>query len=168
MHLFEIIRKTPRPVVSLKTPASDAGYTLSNGLTGYLRGTPMQESATPGQAELADGTKPFVGFQARDSQAGGPTLGELILGLILEEHYMAGDYGTYEKADEVIAEGANFIDSSITTGTTVTTPCSFVGGKFSTLSSGQISEWTVAEQMTPMVAGNVRVRFVLTSGSIKA
>ena len=74
--LFEILKRSPRPVVSLLTPASGQGYALPmSGLIGYMRGTPMQESATAGQAELADGTKPFAGFMTRDSQALGPVLG---------------------------------------------------------------------------------------------
>ena len=45
---------------------------------GYVRDTAMQESAVPGQAERADGSKPFAGFITRDSQATGAVLGNII------------------------------------------------------------------------------------------
>ena len=166
--LFEILKRSPRPVVSLLTPASGAGYTLPNGLTGYLRGTPMQESATAGQAELADGTKPFAGFLTRDSQAGGPSLGDIIYPGRLELPFVAGQDGSFEFAEEVVVEGANFIDTSLDANSALKIAVSFVGGKFSTVSSGQDSQFVLVEKPTPDVAGNVRMRFVTMAGSLKA
>ena len=94
---FEILRRSPRPVVSLLTPPSGQGYLLpatNNSLLGYVRGTAMQESAVPGQAELADGSKPFAGFMTRDSQATGAVLGDIIYPNRLELPFDAGLEGS--------------------------------------------------------------------------
>ena len=165
--LFEILRRSPRPVVSLLTPASGQGYALANGLIGYARGTPMQESATAGQAELADGTKPFAGFMTRDSQAGGPVLGDTIYPGRLELPFAAGLEGSFEFGEEVVAEGPNFIDAGLTAATPLKTAVSFAGGKFAVAVSGQDAQFVLVELPAPDVTGDVRARFILMAGSMK-
>ena len=167
--LFEITKRSPRPVVSLLTPASGQGYALTagSGLIGYMRGTPMQESATPGQAELADGTKPFAGFLTRDSQAGGATLADQIVPGRLELPFVAGEDGSFEFAEEVVAEGPLLIDAGLTGATPLKTPISFAAGKFAVAGSGQNAQWVLVELPAPDTTGNVRARFVTMAGSMK-
>jgi hypothetical protein len=160
MFLFEITKKSPRPVNTLLTPAVPA-----------VRGTPMQESATAGQAELADGTKPFAGFMTRASQVGGPVLGDVIYPGRLELPFATGEEGSFEFAEEMVAEGADYISSDgtvgITAATALKTPCSFVGGKFAKAATGQFVEFVLVELPTPELAGNVRARFRATPGYVK-
>jgi hypothetical protein len=155
--LFNITKRSPRPVNSLITPA-----------TGYPLGTAMQESATAGTAELADGSKAYAGFQTRLSQVGGPALGDVIYPGRLDLPFPTGDYGTYEFAEEVVAEGAQFIDASITAATALKTPLSFLAGKFAVASSGQLVQFELVEQQAPVVAGNVRIRAITCPGYVHA
>ena len=159
--LFEITKKSPRPVNSLLTPATAA-----------IRGIPMQESATAGTAELADGTKPFAGFMTRPSVVGGPVLGDIVYPGRLELPFATGEEGTYEFAEEVVAEGAGYLSADNTVGvkanTPLKTPISFVGGLFAVEATGQFYEFTLVELPTPDIAGNVRARFRVCPGFIKA
>ena len=152
MLKFVITKRSPLPVNTLLTPASAA-----------VRGAAMQESATAGTAELADGTKVFAGFQTRASAAD-LVLGDLIYPGRLELPLICSQEGTYEYAEEVIAEGTDYLSDDVTVGvktnSSLKTPCSFVGGKFALGASGQICEFMLVEtNMTPEVAGNVRARF---------
>lgn len=130
-QLFEITRRSPLPVRSLVTPASPA-----------TRGQAFQESATAGTAELADGTKPFAGFITRNSQVGGPVLGDVIYPGRLELPFETGFAGSFEYAEEIEAEGTTFIDTAsqygaITTGTALGTELTFNAGKLSVATSGK-------------------------------
>ena len=166
--LFELLKRSPRPVVSLLTPASGQGYALPmSGLIGYMRGTPMQESATAGQAELADGSKPFAGFMTRDSQGGGGVLGDMIYPNRLELPFVAGEDGSFEFAEEVVAEGANLIDAGLTAATPLKTAISFAAGKFAVAISGQDAQFVLVGLPAPETAGSVRARFVTMAGSMK-
>ena len=153
MLMFTITKRSPLPVNSLLTPSAAA-----------VRYTAMQESATAGTAELADGTKIFAGFQTRASQVGGPILGDLIYPGRLELPFVAGEDGTFEFAEEVVAEGSDYLSADNTVGikanSPLKTPCSFVGGKFALGATGQVCEFMLVEtNITPEVAGNVRARF---------
>lgn len=153
MLLFTITKRSPLPVNSLLTPAVAA-----------VKGAAMQESATAGTAELADGTKVFAGFQTRASAVDGPVLGDLIYPGRLELPFVATQDGTYEFAEEVVAEGTDYLSADVTVGIAVNSPlkspCSFVGGKFALGATGQICEYMLVEtNITPEVAGNVRARF---------
>lgn len=159
-QLFEITKRSPLPVNSYICPA-----------TAYVRGTAMQESATAGTAELADGTKPFGGFMTRNSQVGGPSLGDSIYPGRLELPFPTGDYGSFEFAEEVEAEGAQFVSGAtgaISTGTALKTPLSFSAGLFCIAQSGQLVEYELVEQQAPVVAGNVRIRARAVRGYVHA
>ncbi len=162
MNLFEITKKSPRPVNTLLTPTAAA-----------VRGMAMMESATtPGQAVLADGTAPIRGFQTRDSKVGGPDLGDVIYPGRLELAFVAGEEGTYEHAEEVEAEGANFVSADgtvgVLAGTAINTPLSFVAGQFVKAASGQFVEFILVELPTPEIPGNVRLRARSVPGYVKA
>ncbi len=157
-NIFEITRRSPRPVNMLLSPLA----------TAYPRGTALQESATAGTAELADGSKPFAGFLTRDTVVGGPVLGDIIYPGRLELPTATGDECSLEFGEEVEAEGANFIDSSITGATALKTPCSFAAGKFATASSGNFVEFVLVAIETPAVTGNVRGRFRVIPGYVHA
>jgi hypothetical protein len=156
MELFEITRRSSRPVRSLLTPA-----------TAYPRGTAMQESATAGTAELADGTKPFAGFMTRASKVGGPDLGDITYPGRLDLPFATGEEGTFEFAEEVEAEGSDYVDAGITAGTTLKTPLTFLNGKFYIAASTNLAEFVLVELPTPRDAGNVRIRAVPIDGWIK-
>ena len=152
MLLFTITKRSPLPVNTLLTPASPA-----------VRYTAMQESATAGQAELADGTKVFAGFQTRASAAD-LALSDLIYPGRLELPFICSQEGTFEFGEDVVAEGTDYLSADVTVGiaanSPLKTPCSFVGGKFALGATGQICEFMLVETgITPEVAGNVRARF---------
>jgi hypothetical protein len=151
--LFNITKRSPRPVNSLLTPATAA-----------IRGIAMQESATAGTAELADGTKVFAGFMTRPSQVGGPALGDVIYPGRLELPFATGEEGTFEFAEEVVAEGAGYVDSGITGSTALKTPLMFAAGLFAVATSGHFAEFELVELPTPDVAGNVRIRARIIPG----
>src|ERR1035437_4527473 len=110
--LHNILKRSPRPVNSLLTPAVAA-----------LRGVAMQESAIAGTAELADGSKPFAGFQTRPSLVGGPTVGDIIYPGRLELPFATGEDGSYEFGEQVEAEGSDYIDSGLTSGAVLKDLC---------------------------------------------
>jgi len=155
--LFEIIRRGPRENKSLTMPA-----------VAIVEGAAMQEDTTnPGTAKLADGTTPFGGFVNRPVVVGvpTPTYAELAGGgsLPLESPYQAGHEGSLEDADEVIAEGADYVlgtgGDAISAGTAVNTKCSFRVGKFCVAQTNQRVEYVLIEKPAPVVAGNFRGRF---------
>lgn len=133
----------------------------------------MQESSTAGQAELADGSAPFVGFQTRDSQVGGPVLGDVIYPGRLELPFVAGEEGTFEHGEEVSAEGTDFIDTTsqygaISSGTALKSPLTFKAGKFSLALSGDLVFYMLVDKPTPEIAGNVRIRARAVAAYLKA
>lgn len=118
----------------------------------------MQESATAGLAELADGSKPFAGFLTRNTVVGGPVLGDVIYPGRLELPFETSGPGSFEFAEEVEAEGATFVDAGITAGTALKTPLTFTAGKFAVAGSGNLVEYELVEKQTPVVVGNIRIR----------
>src|SRR6266550_9202264 len=128
MLFFKITRRGARDPKSLVMPA------------GYPEGTAMQEdTANPGNAILADGSAPAM-FLNRTVSASSPaaplpSLAELSGGLPqLEQPYTSGYEGSLEDADEVVAEGSDYVQGSgsdkIDANTALKTQCSFRDGKF--------------------------------------
>ena len=167
--LFEITKRSPRPYKSLVAPTGAAGG----------RGTAfIEDPANAGKALEADGSAPIAGFVTRPILVGGPTLADAIMPNRTDLPFADGDYISLEQAEEVEAEGydpANingFLYSgtggnaakTITAATTIGTRCSFRNGQFSVAVTGDYSEWLLQEIKPPMVAGNVRARFVLIEG----
>jgi hypothetical protein len=145
--------------------------------TAYIEGA--ADASGQATAVLADGTKKFAGFTlvkvVTDVSASlTETVFEMAGGegpLPAETPYFPGQEGAFEKADEYIAEGTDHISSTggasdITPTTAVGTKCSFLGGKTCKATTGQIAEFYLAEQLTPIVAGNVRARFAKLEGVV--
>lgn len=156
MAKFEILKRSPRPNVSLKSPVANA-----------LRGIAFQESATPNVAELADGTISFQGFVTRPVKIGGPDLGDSIYPNRIELPFTAGEEMSLELAEEFVAEGADYLYSGtgmITSGTSLKSQCGFKDGKIRVAQGSEIKEFTLVELMTPETEGNVRARFRVNSG----
>lgn len=151
MNLFEISRPGPGRHISLILPAGAA-----------VRGLAYQESATAGTAELADGTKPIVGFSTREVKVDGPALGDVVFPGRLELPFKAGQEGSFEQAEEVQAEGTDYIVTdgagAVSSGTALETEMSFLGGKWQVKQSGQKIFGHLKEIMTPEVAGALRIR----------
>jgi hypothetical protein len=156
-QLFVITKRSPRPVNSLTSPAAAA-----------VRGVAMQESATAGVAELADGSKPFAGFLTRNTQVGGPVLGDVIYPGRLELPTETSGPSSMEFGEEVEAEGATFLDASLTSGAALKTPLTFAAGKFIAATTGKLVEFELVEQQTPVNAGNVRIRARAVYGYVHA
>jgi hypothetical protein len=128
----------------------------------------MQESATAGVAELADGTKPFAGFLTRNTVVGGPALPDVIYPGRLELPFETSGPGSFEMAEEFEAEGATYIDGSITAGTPLKTPLTFAAGKAAAAGAGKLVEYELVELPIPVVAGNVRIRARAVYGYVHA
>ena len=176
--LFEITKRSPLPYKSLVAPTGSSGRGIA-----YI-----EDPANPGNAILADGSEPIAGFVTRNILAGGPTLANDVFPNQLERPFSDSDpYGvsanmiSLEQAEEVEAEGYDpnhvngFLYSgtggnaakTITPSTALKTLCSFRNGQFSVAVTGDVAEWMLQEIQTPLVAGNVRARFIKVHGDIK-
>jgi len=167
MALFEITKRSEQQNSSLTTPVAAA-----------VVGLAFQESAVAGAAELADGTKPFIGFVTRAVQVGGPTVAQLGFGYLgggvppifpggIELPFVAGEHASFEMAEEVEVEGSDYIDGTGSDailgsgqgGTSALgTKISFAAGKFCTALTGQSVWGQIVEHMIPEVQPNVRIR----------
>lgn len=157
MALFEILRRGSREPKSLTMPA-----------TACVEGLALQEDiSNPGKAIPADGTVPGAMFVNRPVVTAIPTpsYAELQAGasMPLENPYQSGYEGSLEDADEVVAEGADYIlgtgGDAINGSTALKTKTSFRTGKFCVAQTNQFIEFELVEHLTPEVAGNVRARF---------
>jgi len=172
--LFEITKRSPRPYKSLVAPTGASGRGIA-----YI-----EDPALPGTAKLADGTITNGGFVTRPILAGGPGLADAIFPNRIELPFSDSDpYGTganmisLEHAEEVEAEGYDplhvngFLYSgagkTITAATPIGTEVSFRNGQFCIAVAGDVVEWEVTEFVSPMIAGNVRVRFTAVHGYVK-
>lgn len=162
-NLFDVTRR--------RHARDNKSLTFPDNAVATPRGTAYMEGAGD-TAVLADGTKKFAGFSlvktVTDISLTLPTVYELAGGerpLPIETPYFPGQEGAFEDADEYIAESSAYLTSSggandITAATTVGTNCSFLAGKTCKATSGQLSEYFLAEQLPPLVAGsNARCRF---------
>ena len=141
---FEILIRGPRPNVSLLLPSG-----------AKARGLAFQESATAGLAELADGTKPYAGFvtNAVVTAIPTPTYAELaapanVAAKQLENPFLAGDDGSFEDAEEVIAGGTDYIDTSVNSGVALKTGISFDAGKFKVCAATKLAHFVLVEKVT--------------------
>lgn len=169
---MEITKRSPLPYRSLVAPTGASGKGRA-----YI-----EDPANPGNAIVADGSKPFAGFVTRPINAGGQTLGDLVYPNRMELPFMDSDpYGaganmiSLEFAEEVVAEGYDALGingflysgagKTITAATAAKTKCSFRNGQFCIAASTDYAEWLLEDAtLTPMVAGNVRARFTKIYG----
>jgi len=128
----------------------------------------VELAATPGQMGLADGSKPFMGFLTRNATVGGPALPDIIYPGRLELPFYSGQAGTTEFGEQIEAEGAQFIDPSITGATAANTPLTFANGMFAVATTGKYVEFNLVQQEVPNVAGNVRIRVQTVNGYVHA
>lgn len=156
MSKFEIVRSSPREHRNLTAPAGAA-----------LVGTAYQESAVGGVAELADGTKPLAGFVTRGISVSGPSLENDFWPGRLENDFAASKEISLEHAEEIEAEGDDYLATSggggqITAGTALGTKLSFVNGKLCVQDGGTQYPFyvLVAKDLTPETEGNLRIRVV--------
>lgn len=154
MRPFEIIKLAEREHYgTLTAPAAVAA----------LIGTAYQEGATAGQAVLADGSSPIIGFVTRDIVVGGPTLADSIMPGRTALPFQDGRVISTEYAQEYEAEGVDYLITSgpgaLTSGTALKTAVSFSGGKTCKAVSGQIAEFILVDKPTPLVGGALRMRF---------
>jgi hypothetical protein len=167
-NLFEIRRPYPSDFKASRLFATAVGaWQTTNPVYGvaiWPRGTALGPHATlPENADLADGQN-WLGFVDRDVTPSGPVLGDSVYPNRLELPYTLGGYVSIEKADEVEAEGPTFLLTSgvgaLTNLTAVDTPVSFDGGRFYA-AQGSDQKWfrVSANNLTPVIAGNLRMRF---------
>lgn len=160
---FEIKRTSPSRNVSMLTPTGNT----------YPRGTAFQESDVLGTAELADGTKAKPMFITRKVLNGGPVLGDDVYPGRLELPFTAGDEASFEDAEEIELEGADFIYGStgaITSGTALDTEIAFKDGKARAAQSGEYV-WGLLKSvsLTPEDSANtLRIRVEKVVGYKKA
>lgn len=137
-----------------------------------LRGVFLQFKAAAGGVdsisalELADGSREDAGCLTRDVLVGGPVLADHVFPGRIELPFTAGEEVSVEKADRLVVEGADFIHD-VLVGTAVKEKLSLNGGKVCIAAAGQVILFELMEQLTPEVAGNVRIRIQRISGGIK-
>jgi len=172
--LFQITIPGPRPNKSVRFPIT---------LAACLAGTAFQESATPntdqddsGGVALATNLVPFAGFTTRDVLAAvngvaavpAPTFSELATSgdaanLPFENPFSAGTEGSLQDAETYECEGTGFVSSGngardITAATAIGSKLTFFNGVTALAQTNDLSEFYLAEQQTPSVPGNVRIR----------
>jgi hypothetical protein len=149
--LHEITIKSERRTISLKTPTGDD----------FKRGIAMQESATAGTAELADGTKPAAGLLTCDATQTGPQLADHVFEGRLELPTKSGQEASFEDWNEIEVEGADFLDAALIGSIPAAkTELTFAAGKWIAATTGKFVEGLMAEDLSanPNVAGNKRIR----------
>ena len=178
--LFQVIRKGPRTNKSVALPINLAACPAG---TAFIEATPAYDQDASTAVALSSGTNMFAGFITRDVLAatGGvptvpvPTYSELSSGaspnIPFETQFSAGFEGSLEDAEEYEAEGATLVSSGngaydVSNTTPIGTPLSFYQGKTCVAQAGQWTEFVLAEQMTPSVPGNVRIRARKTFGAV--
>lgn len=107
-----------------------------------------------------------AGFVTREVRVGaGLTDSELVdqlMGLtLMETPFEAGKACSIEQATHIEAEGVDFVLSSgtgaITAGTAAGSKLSFLNGKFHVAQATEFAQFRLVQQMTPDIAGNVRI-----------
>lgn len=168
---FEITKRSRRPNYSLpNTPAPNGA--LADGTIQTPRGVAFQQdNADPlGQtAKLAAGTSPILGFVTRHIMKGGPQLADSIYPGRIDLPTIAGQEASFEYAEEVEAEGTDYISGTglyaITSATALNTKLSFLNGQFCVAQSGQLSEFILVGQLTPQDdTNNCRILARRTAG----
>lgn len=166
---FEITKRSRRPNYSmLNTP----NLGLAAGTVQNARGVAFQESITADTAELANGVAPILGFVTRIIMAGGPQLGDSIYPGRIELPTLAGQEASFEYAEEIEAEGTDYICGTgvrtIDNTTAPRTPLSFDLGRFCKAQAGQLAEFELTTQLTPRDSTNVcRIRARRLTGNVQ-
>jgi hypothetical protein len=166
---FEILRRQPTLNASGKF-ASAQLESAAAGTETAARGLALgQKTDDPESFQLATGTN-FMGHLTRRVTKGGLSLSDRIFGVTsatpvgLESPFTDGLEVSVENAIEVELEGPEYLHSgtgNITSETAVPQPVSFIGGKVRIAQTGEIAYYTMtANNLTPMVDGNLRIRMV--------
>lgn len=158
-----VIRRS-RPGVNVSGVLPNAAFSMGTALKITSKDADTGENTFSLATGLADG------FVTRDvRQSTGSTDAELVnmaMGLTAgdsgnEMPFTAGKSGTIEFADAIEVEGVDFILTSgtglINGSTAADTKLSFYNGKFYVAQTNDIAQFRVVAQMTPYVAGNVRI-----------
>lgn len=164
---FEIVKRSPRPYRSYLLPSGAANRGVA-----YI-----EDSSDATKAKRSDGSLPLVGFVTRPVLAAGPTLADAVLPNRIELPFTGGDYGSFEHAEAVEAEGYGEqlysgtgpnAAKTITAATPVGTPVSFADGLFCVARTGQVAEYYLAEIKAAVQDGNgFRARFELAPGQVQ-
>lgn len=154
MSLFDIKVRSTRPNRSLLTPAAAAERGIAF----------IEDVAAPGTAKLSDGSLPMVGFLSQKVTVAGPTIQDQVMPGRTQLPVKAGDEASFEYADEVEAESSVYLDAALIAAHTNGTRCTFAAGKFVATSTGKYAEWVVVQEVTPEVAGNIRLRLQRIEG----
>lgn len=113
----------------------------------------------------ADVNTGFIGFLQRDVTVAGP----LILDSILPDRtplnmpFVAGDYVTVERGDEVEAGGSAYIDSSITSSSAVGIAVTFTAGKFAAATGTNDVLYKLSAKLGNDADGDYVYRFTIAS-----
>lgn len=163
---FEITKRSRRPNYSM--PNTPALVGTADNTVQTSRGVAFMEGAVD-TAALADGSSPIIGFVTRPILKGGPGLGDSIYPGKIELGTVAGQEASFEDAEEIEAEGADYICGTgarqLDNTTAVNTKLSFDAGRFCKATTGQLSEFVLVGQLTQQDSGNVcRIRARRTHG----
>ena len=169
--LFEVLRKRPQ----LNASGKYTNASLAAGGTGTItavRGLALGAHATdPESFDLANHNN-FIGVLTRRVIVGGLSLADRVFGVTsatpvgLESPFTDGLEVTVERAEEIECEGADYLYSGtgiIVTGSTPgATNLSYKDGKLRITQSGEnVNALLTANNLTPMTAGNLRIRAVM-------
>ncbi len=160
---IEITKRSGRGIYSM----------LTSPVTAWARGVAFQEGATLDSAVLAAGTAPVIGFAMRPGAVGGPGLEFQVWPNQLEGPTVAGEEASFEDAEEVEAEGDDYIIGSgsnkIDASTALLTRLSFENGKFCVTSSAKLSEFMLVGKPPVKDSGNaVRIKARRVKGDVTA
>lgn len=133
-----------------------------------LRGTMMMQHASDeGLAVPAQPGGVLLGCLTRDVQDGGPDLGDLLYPGRLELAGEPESGQSYEPADQITMEGAEFIKDSGTGALNVAniatkipglTLINFENGKAREAQPGERADYVLAEVLQPVEPGRIRIR----------
>lgn len=162
MAKHEITMRSPRPVKHLLT---DVALAAVRGIAF------IEDPATPGKAKLADGSQPIAGMLTRDVVVGGPTLADAVYPGRTDLPVASGEQASFEHAEEFEAEGDALYSGTgqITSGASNGDEVSFLDGKPRLAQTGDYVEYELRDKaVTPETAGNLRCRFAVVQGHLKA
>ena len=165
-NLFEITRPSDKTVHGILPNAA-----ASVGLAFMVSSV----DADTGERTFAVANGKADGFVVRDVRV--PTDGingnprtdtEILYNQGLEVAFTGGRQGTLEWGCEIEAEGTTYLLTSgtgaLSTGTAADVKCSFKNGRFYVGQTGDLAQYRVVAQMTPINAGAVRIKFAEIEG----
>ena len=147
---------------------ASAAYTPAPGFDPVPRGFALGAHATdPTLFDVAQHNT-FIGHLTRMVRVGGLTLVDRVFGVTsetpvgVEAPFTAGQECTLEKAKEIEAEGSAYLvlsgTGALAANTAVGTNLSFNSGYLGITQTGQTPNYVLTAQLTPSVAGTVRIR----------